>query len=189
MSEQASSNKWGDPIENISATRRNKLKLLEDTQQEWAKLPVSERGNSPLSNEDLTGAEVFFLATYTWFEAPNKMGIAEQELRNNVVRPNYRLHLEGAHMNGAVLNGAILAGARLDGADLSSTYLAGSNLTLAAVIGANLNHADRSGVNFQRADLSDANLGDANLTDARLLTTTMCRAMLRNADLHGTQLC
>jgi uncharacterized protein YjbI with pentapeptide repeats len=101
-------------------------------------------------------------------------------------------NLRGADLIEANLQGANLSGAnlqaRLRGANLEGAHLIGPNLQGADLIGANLRGADLTGANLRRAYLIGVNLQGANLDGATLREADLRRAALEGASLRRAEL-
>jgi len=173
-------NKWGGPI---GSERQEKLRqMLQKWQQE-----TDRRGRiSPFDGEQLTGADVFWLAVQVLANAEGDVAIAEKILSPQADwKPSLdlsALHLEKAdlfmaYMRGANLSHAHLEQVNLDLADLEDAFFAGTHLERANLCGTNLKRATLSGY------LEQANLSDADLEEADLAT-----ANLEGADLSGAYL-
>jgi uncharacterized protein YjbI with pentapeptide repeats len=186
--------RWGDPI---SEERQARLKALADQQREWVAHAEAERGDSRFTDVPLTGADVFWLASYalaeldaTPAEPDGGVVASEEALRASSNAAFARgaldlseLHLEGATLCHAHLERAVLTRAHLEGANLLGVYLEGADLQVADLERAYLQQAG-----LERANLTEASLKRAYLTGARLAGADLTEASLEQADLGGARL-
>lgn len=130
---EAAGKRWGD---SISEERQTELDDLAAKQAAWVTQPETTRGDSPLEDFTLTGAEVFWLAQGS-LAGPDAdeaaLADAGARLRSEDFSVRRRvdlskLHLEGVDLNGAHLEGARLRGAHLEDADLREAHLEGAGL-------------------------------------------------------------
>ncbi len=99
-----------------------------------------------------------------WLESATKSGARANLEHTDLIDANLTgVHLELAHLRGAVLIDAVL-----NGADLTFADLTGANLMSANLRGAHLDSADLNGATLWRAHLTNANLSGADLAFADL---------------------
>jgi len=140
MSEQQSgqpSDAWGQPI---GEERQADLQTLADQQREWAAKSEQERGESDFRGVRLTGADVFWLATYALAGPSGELGAAGERLRVERILSLPDLLLEEADLGEAHLEGAALRNAWMDKAT--------------ALNGAFLDHAVLDQVSFDGTNLA-----------------------------------
>jgi uncharacterized protein YjbI with pentapeptide repeats len=203
---EAVGKRWGDPI---SEERQAELKELADKQREWAAKSEATHGPSILIGVRLTGADVFWLASYALVDMDedadaDMLAAKQQDLLRRVPKPDLEglllqgatlefAHLEGAHLDHAELQDTNLQFAYLQDAALNSTQLQGANLNNAELQGATLQFAELQGAHLDYAQLKDAFLVDAHLQGAdlewaQLQGAALNRAQLQGADLNRAQL-
>lgn len=185
MSEQESvGNRWGD---HISEERQAELKVLADLQREYAGEPAAERSGSYFAGENLTGADVFWLASYALVTPTIDIARAQYLLRSwreaYPVLDHPSVDLVGANLDGERLQRAYLARAQLQEVSLGAARLQGADLS-----GAQLQSSTLRGARLQRAGLGEAHMQEANLSGARLQRAYLYRAELQGADLTGAYL-
>jgi uncharacterized protein YjbI with pentapeptide repeats len=182
--ERKTGDAWGDPI---SAERAAELRELAERQSAWVdSAPDGERDLEQSATKDirLSGADVFWLATYVLAGAEGDLNESAAQLRSESDN-RYTLDLSLLHLEGAILRGAQLPGAGLYGAQLQrfEAQLQGADLSGSQLQGANLTRAQ-----LQRATLREARLQGAHLFDAQLQGADLFEAQLQGADLRGSQL-
>ncbi len=192
-------NAWGD---DISDGRKAELKALADKQREWVTHPEATRGDSALKGVKLTGADVFWLATYALAgpqASAEELAAKRDELGNSAHFRDvstlllqgadlWQAHLQGAHLGGAQLQGARLAYAHLQGAQLRAAQLRDANLAHAQLQGARLAEAELQGADLDRAQLQGAHLDFVQLQGAHLDRAQLQGAHLDGAHLEGVNL-
>ena len=206
--------KWGDPV---SPERQAELDALAVRQRTWAAQPEATRGDSPLKDVRLTGADAFWLAKRA-LAGPEGDAHALATAETHILRDErpvdlhsssldlLALHLERATLGGAHLERAFLERAHLERAFLQEAHLEGADLGGAHLERAFLERAHLEGAHLttdlRRADLVDAHLEGADLREAHLeraflerahlegahLTTDLRRADLVDAHLEGADL-
>jgi hypothetical protein len=135
--------RWG---QDIPDTRKQELA---ETLRAWEADPDHGERRGPFDRQQLTGADVCWLAE----QVCDKIG----DVSN--------LHLEGARLSEAQLHGADLVRAHLEGADLGYAHLEGTNLDRAQLQGASLRVASLDG----KTELANVTLGEPCPPLARLL--------------------
>src|SRR5260221_733861 len=187
---------WGD---DISDGRKAGLKALADKQRKWVTHPEAPRGDSAFKDVKLTGADVFWLATYALAgpEASaeeiaakrDELGISAHFTDVSTLLLQgadlWQAHLQGAHLGGAQLQGARLAYAHLQGAHLRSAQLRDANLAHAQLQGARLDFVQLQGANLDSAQLQGAHLDGAHLEGVNLHGAQLHEAILVGAQLQG----
>jgi len=188
--------RWGDPI---SEERQARLKALADQQREWVANAEAERGDSLFTDAPLTGADVFWLASYALAELdapaePDGGVVASEESLRATSKAAFasgaldlsELHLEGATLCYAHLERAVLTRAHLEGANLLGVYLEGADLQVADLERAYLTEAGLERANLTEASLEQADLGGARLEGANLTEAGLERANLTAATFDKT---
>ena len=181
---EAVGKRWGDPI---SVERQTELKVLADKQRERATQAASHAGSN-FDGVALTGADVFWLATYA-LAGPDALADAFTAAQLRLSTPTLsdparvwpgvpQLNLEGASAIGAHLEGAALAEAHLEGSNLWLAHLEGASLRSTHLEGASLYNA-----HLEAAYLVGAHLEGTNLSGAYMDNSTV----LRDATLIGTK--
>src|SRR5258708_21833574 len=120
-------NAWGD---DIGDKRKAELKALADKQREWVTHPEATRGDSALKDVKLTGADVFWLATYALAgpeASAEELAAKRDELGNSAHFTDVStLLLQGADLWQAHLPGPPLGGAPPHGARLANAHRQGT---------------------------------------------------------------
>jgi hypothetical protein len=165
---EAVGTRWGDPT---SEERKAELQGYLDrweAEQDHGERKGPFDGGPGRDPVQLTGADVFWVATHdprTADELPS------------------RLHIEGAFLKRAHLEKASLAGAYLE-----NTFLEEAYLDNAVLVGTHLEDAELSRAHLQGAHLGGAYLGDAALVDAYMERASLIDAHLEGARLQGAHL-
>jgi hypothetical protein len=120
----------------------------------------------PFARVHLTGADVYWLATFTTGKGDVVNG--KKRLDEQPYTPLRSLHLEGSYLSMKHLEGANLVAAHLEGASLAAAHLEGANLNGAQLQGANLSRAHLEGVDLFEASLTR----QVNLQEAMFDVTT-----------------
>lgn len=103
--------------------------------------------------------------------------------RRPYTRPERRIDLHSANLQGAIIPGASLNKANLIKVSLRYADLRGTRFEGAFLIGANLEGADLSGASFHTANMKKANLSKAHMPKANLKGTQLEGANLVKANL------
>ncbi len=145
------------------------------------------------TEDDLTGADVFWLAARALAGLGGSIDAAAQRLREArkplggvEVLDLTQLELQGATMSGANLDGALLRGAQMQRSELWPASLRGAELEDTLLTGARLEVSNLDEANLRRAQLSSANLKHASLRGADLSFAHLEGADLRGALLDST---
>jgi uncharacterized protein YjbI with pentapeptide repeats len=179
MNEHDLAGKWGDPICEAQQAE------LQGYLDHWNTETEHGKRKSPFDGVELTGADVFWLATETGRDDSQDVSryLPNLHLEGAIL---LEAHLEGADLRGAHLEGAILRFAHLEQASLLYAHLASADLFEAHLEGANLartslEQANLSLVHLEGADLTEAHLEGADLRAAYLdAATTLDSAVLGN---------
>jgi uncharacterized protein YjbI with pentapeptide repeats len=139
----------------------------------------------PFDGQELTGADVFWLAVRELAGQGGGLAGAENRLQDAIANSLLRVSLD---LSGIDLRGAILSGAHLEDATLGKAHLEGAVLGVAHLERAFLGGAHLEGAFLDRALLMEANLGSANLERASLWAANLRRASLYGAHLEDAVL-
>ncbi|MGO8947744.1 MAG: pentapeptide repeat-containing protein, partial [Ktedonobacterales bacterium] len=181
--------KWGDAI-----SEERKQELLRALRAWWDRDDHSKQ-QPPFKGQQLTGAEVFWLAVYA---GAKRLEISESEAEHLTRYPVKSFKEMFARifskqpydldLSLLCLQGADLSDAQLQGADLTKVQLQGANLSNAKLQRANLSYAHLQGTFFFQAQLQGAHLIQAQLQGASLSSVQLEGALLSEAQLEGANL-